>query len=81
MSDTLRTLVDFRALKQLQAIDAAGTPEAAAYLAEAKRYGLAIDRIMELETTLRHVLDDFCRYDMPGDSAVYTAALRVLEKS
>ena len=51
------------------------------HCAESKRYGLAITRIMELETALRDVLDDFCRYDMPGDSTAYTAALRILEKS
>ena len=78
MDSTLKTLLDFQAIKQAQALHHAGTPEGAAHLAESKRYGLAITRIMELDTALRDVLDDFCRYDMPGDSTAYTAALRIL---
>ena len=36
-------------MKQAQALECAGTPEAEQYLCESRRYGAAADRITELE--------------------------------
>ena len=44
----LTELHDWQAIKQAQALEHAGTPEGAAYLAESKRYGAAHDAILEL---------------------------------
>ena len=48
MTDQLQ-LRHWQQIKQAQALEYAGTPEGAAALIESRRYGLAADRIDELE--------------------------------
>ncbi len=51
----LAELHDWQAIKQAQALEHAGTPEGAAYLAESKRYGAATDEIIRLREQVAHL--------------------------
>ena len=51
----LAELHDWQAIKQAQALEHAGPPEGAAYLAESKRYGAATDEIIHLREQDAHL--------------------------
>ena len=62
MSEFLRQLRDWQSIKQAQAIEAAGTPEAASLLAESKRYGTAADELERIKKEARrNSLNDAAR--------------------